>query len=67
MAGGKRVPDVVSVTIPGSRCDQLAYPIEHPELWPEMGRAGRAHVEANYDIQKLNARLVEIYKELLHG
>jgi colanic acid/amylovoran biosynthesis glycosyltransferase len=32
-----------------------------------MGRAGRAHVEANYDINKLNDRLVEIYQELLDG
>ena len=31
-----------------------------------MGRAGRAYVEANYDINKLNDRLVEIYQQLLH-
>jgi colanic acid/amylovoran biosynthesis glycosyltransferase len=45
--------------------DKLMYLIEHPEIWPEMGRAGRAHVEANYDINKLNDRLVEIYRKLL--
>ena len=45
--------------------EKLIYLIEHPEIWPEMGRAGRAHVEANYDINKLNDRLVEIYRELL--
>ncbi len=39
--------------------------IKHPEIWLEMGRAGRAYVEANYDINKLNDRLVEIYKEVL--
>lgn len=27
--------------------------------------AGRAYIEANYDINKLNDRLVEIYQELL--
>ena len=32
-----------------------------------MGRAGRAHVEANYDINNLNDRLVEIYQELLEN
>ena len=32
-----------------------------------MGRAGRAHVKANYDINKLNDCLVEIYRELLDG
>lgn len=46
--------------------EKLIYLIEHPEIWPEMGRAGRAHVEANYDIDKLNDRLVEIYQQLLH-
>jgi len=30
-----------------------------------LDRAGRAHVEANYDIDKLNDRLVEIYQGLL--
>ncbi|MFH1883910.1 MAG: glycosyltransferase, partial [Planctomycetota bacterium] len=45
--------------------EKLIYLIEHPEIWPEMGRAGRAYVEANYDINKLNDRLVEIYQELL--
>lgn len=45
----------------------LSQLVEHPEIWPEMGRAGRAHVEANYDINKLNNRLVEIYQELLDG
>ena len=47
--------------------EKLIYLIEHPEVWLEIGRAGRAHVEANYDINKLNDRLVEIYKELLDG
>jgi len=47
--------------------ERLIYLIEHPEIWSEMGRAGRAYVEANYDIDKLNDRLVEIYKELLDG
>lgn len=47
--------------------EKLIYLIEHPEIWPEMGRAGRAYVEANYDINKLNDRLVEIYREFLDG
>lgn len=41
---------------------KLDYLINHPHVWPEMGRAGRAHVEANYDIEKLNDRLIEIYQ-----
>ncbi len=35
--------------------------------WPGMDRAGRAYVEANYDINKLNDRLVEIYQQLLQN
>jgi colanic acid/amylovoran biosynthesis glycosyltransferase len=45
--------------------DKLAYLVELPEIWPEMGRAGRAYVEANYNIDKLNDRLVKIYGQLL--
>lgn len=47
--------------------EKLIYLIEHPEIWPEMGQAGRAYVEANYDIHKLNDRLIEIYESLLYG
>ena len=45
--------------------DKIEYLIEHPELWPDMGRYGRKFVEERYDIQKLNQRLVKIYKALL--
>jgi len=46
--------------------ERLVHLIEHPEIWPKMGRAGRAYVEANYDIDKLNDRLVEIYTRFLN-
>jgi colanic acid/amylovoran biosynthesis glycosyltransferase len=45
--------------------EKLGYLIEHPELWPEMGRKGRAYVEEHYDIDKLNDRLIEIYRQLV--
>jgi colanic acid/amylovoran biosynthesis glycosyltransferase len=41
--------------------EKLGYLFEHPEVWPEMGRSGRAYVETHYDFNKLNERLVEIY------
>jgi colanic acid/amylovoran biosynthesis glycosyltransferase len=47
--------------------EKLEYLIEHPELWPEMGRKGRNYVQEHYDIEKLNDRLVEIYQRLLEG
>ena len=48
-----------------SLTEKLEYLIAHPELWLEMGRAGRKHVEEHYDIDKLNDRLERIYKELI--
>lgn len=45
--------------------ERLEYLIEHPDLWPAMGRAGRRFVEEQHDIRKLNRRLVEIYETLL--
>lgn len=45
--------------------EKLDYLISHPEIWPEMGKAGRTFVEQNYNIHKLNDRLEEIYQELL--
>jgi len=45
--------------------ERIEYLINHPEIWPEMGRAGRKFVEEHYDINKLNKRLVEIYQKLI--
>ena len=45
--------------------EKLSFLIQHQELWPQMGRAGRATVEKNYDSDKLNDELVEIYTRLL--
>jgi colanic acid/amylovoran biosynthesis glycosyltransferase len=47
--------------------EKLEYLIEHLEIWPEMGRAGRAYIERNYDINELNDRLVRLYHQLLQG
>ncbi len=46
--------------------EKLTFLIEHPDIWPKMGQTGRSYVEANYDIHKLNDRLIEIYKSLLN-
>lgn len=40
--------------------------VEHPECWPEMGRAGRLFVEQNYDLDRLNDALVSLYQSLLN-
>ena len=46
--------------------EKLIYLIEHPEIWPQMGRCGRKFVEVKYDIKILNNQLVDIYKKLLY-
>lgn len=46
---------------------KLEYLILHPEVWPEMGRAGRKYVEEHYDSKKLNMKLVKIYEDILSG
>ncbi|MBV6624694.1 MAG: glycosyltransferase [Rivularia sp. (in: Bacteria)] len=44
---------------------KLIYLIEHPEIWSQMGSHGRQKVEENYDTDKLNSELVEIYQQVL--
>ncbi|MCG8368364.1 MAG: hypothetical protein MJA27_34155, partial [Pseudanabaenales cyanobacterium] len=43
------------------------YLIDHPEVWPQMGRAGRTRVEQTYNINQLNHELMEIYQQLLNS
>jgi colanic acid/amylovoran biosynthesis glycosyltransferase len=40
--------------------DALNYLIEHPELWPAMGREGRKFVEEHHDARKLSQQLAEL-------
>lgn len=44
--------------------EKLSYLISHPQVWLEMGRAGRARVEQQYDLNKLNDQLVKVYQQL---
>ena len=50
---------------PAALAERLGHLADHPELWPAMGRAGRAKIEAEYDINKLNDELVCLYQSLL--
>ncbi|KAB8320512.1 colanic acid biosynthesis glycosyltransferase WcaL [Tolypothrix campylonemoides VB511288] len=45
--------------------EKLHYFIEHPEVWEQMGRAGRVYVAEHYDINRLNDELVEIYQQVV--
>lgn len=57
--------------VPERDIDQMAekilYLIHNPSCWSTMGKAGRAFVETNYDINRLNHRLVSYYEQLLNG
>lgn len=43
----------------------LAWLVDHPERWSEMGEAARRHVEVRFDVRTQAAALAEIYRELL--
>lgn len=45
--------------------DRLAYLMDHPERWLAMGRAGRERVEAEFDSDKLNRDLVQLYQQVI--
>jgi colanic acid/amylovoran biosynthesis glycosyltransferase len=45
--------------------ERLRNLIEHPEYWASFGRAGRAAVEAGFDLQRQVATLESYYDELL--
>ena len=45
--------------------EHLEYLVEHPNLWEKMGRAGRVHVEQQYDLKAQVERLENIYDTML--
>jgi len=45
----------------------LTWLIENQDAWSRMGRAGRRHVEQHFDGEKLNDRLIDIYRTALAG
>jgi len=44
--------------------EHLQWIVAHPERWLEMQRAGRAHMEAEFDARRQGERLAAIYREL---
>jgi len=58
---GFLVPERNDVAI----ADRINYYIDHPEIWTSMALAGRQTVEQDYDLNKLNDRLAEIYENLI--
>jgi colanic acid/amylovoran biosynthesis glycosyltransferase len=50
---------------PDALAEKLIFLLDHPATRREMGRRGRRLVESQFDIEKLNDRLVELYTRLL--
>jgi colanic acid/amylovoran biosynthesis glycosyltransferase len=50
---------------PEALCQRIAEMLAHPERWAEMGAAGRARVEREFEIGALNARLEALYRGLV--
>ncbi len=51
----------------GALAEQMELLIRDPARRAEMGKRGRALIEQQYDVRKLNRRLVELYEEVLAG
>lgn len=45
--------------------EKILYLMDHPELWPEFGRFGRAHVLEHYDSEKLINKQIDFYYKIL--
>jgi len=45
--------------------EKIQYLIDHRDMWREMGNIGCQHIKENFDINKLNDKLEEIYKKCL--
>lgn len=43
----------------------LKHLIDRSDQWPEMGVAGRRHIEQQFDIEKLNSQMIEMYHQVL--
>ncbi len=45
--------------------DRLDHLLEHPDTWPDIGRAGRCHIENQYSIRSEVSKLEGIYADLI--
>jgi colanic acid/amylovoran biosynthesis glycosyltransferase len=47
--------------------ERLLFLVTHPDRWPEMGRAGRRHIEQNYNCECLSLQTVGLYEESIQS
>jgi colanic acid/amylovoran biosynthesis glycosyltransferase len=50
---------------PGTLAEHLHTLASNPDRWTEMGEAGRAHVEAEYNASVQGSRLASLYQQIL--
>lgn len=67
------IPELISDRVTGylvperdvpALAEALEHLIGHRESWPELCRAARVFVERNHDLERLNDRLVEVYRSV---
>lgn len=68
------IPELIENTVTGMLVSErdsaglaraILHLADHPETWPTMTDAARAHVAATHDVEVLNDRVLEIYSEAL--
>lgn len=47
--------------------ERINHLIENPQVWSSLGRAARRTVEEQYDSNRLNDQLVDIYQDIAHS
>lgn len=52
---------------PDALARAIDYLGEHSQVWSQMGRAGRTHVETHFDLEMLNDRLIDLYRTVELG
>lgn len=50
---------------PEALAERLKFLIDRPDIWPELGKKGRAFVEKKYDIRILNGKMNDIYLSVI--
>lgn len=53
---------LVSPRDPGALARAIGQLAERSQAWGQMGRVGRAHIEGHFELEKLNDRLVDLYR-----
>lgn len=46
--------------------ERLEFLINHPDIWPEIGRAGHRSVEEKYNLNRQNEKLLQVYRSLIN-